>query len=198
MKSPGQERVGSVLKTGRNDPCPCGSGKKYKKCCMPTNVASPAELHYRRLSEIYDRVFETLSAHAQRVLWRDGGRPALNAYFLLDSGEEPEEEIHERQMGLFLPWMLFNWHPRSGLQPPERWRTIAEIYLEEKRHLLEELDRRLIEAVEMSRTISVSTGTPYGVESGVRGLGTGSLHILRAPGEGWETGPRDQAGQARP
>ena len=22
-----------VTKTGRNDPCPCGSGKKYKKCC---------------------------------------------------------------------------------------------------------------------------------------------------------------------
>lgn len=20
---------------GRNDPCPCGSGKKYKKCCLP-------------------------------------------------------------------------------------------------------------------------------------------------------------------
>ncbi len=20
-------------KTGRNDPCPCGSGKKFKKCC---------------------------------------------------------------------------------------------------------------------------------------------------------------------
>lgn len=19
---------------GRNDPCPCGSGKKYKKCCL--------------------------------------------------------------------------------------------------------------------------------------------------------------------
>jgi Predicted metal-binding protein related to the C-terminal domain of SecA len=23
----------SSMKTGRNDPCPCGSGKKYKKCC---------------------------------------------------------------------------------------------------------------------------------------------------------------------
>jgi len=22
------------VKVGRNDPCPCGSGKKYKKCCM--------------------------------------------------------------------------------------------------------------------------------------------------------------------
>ena len=25
--------VRSDLKVGRNDPCPCGSGKKYKKCC---------------------------------------------------------------------------------------------------------------------------------------------------------------------
>ena len=24
---------GSYMKVGRNDPCPCGSGKKYKKCC---------------------------------------------------------------------------------------------------------------------------------------------------------------------
>jgi len=23
-------------KVGRNDPCPCGSGKKYKKCCLAT------------------------------------------------------------------------------------------------------------------------------------------------------------------
>lgn len=23
----------SEPKIGRNDPCPCGSGKKYKKCC---------------------------------------------------------------------------------------------------------------------------------------------------------------------
>ena len=24
-----------VVKVGRNEPCPCGSGKKYKKCCLP-------------------------------------------------------------------------------------------------------------------------------------------------------------------
>jgi len=28
-----QETVVSGPKVGRNDPCPCGSGKKYKKCC---------------------------------------------------------------------------------------------------------------------------------------------------------------------
>ena len=26
-------RVVNTVKIGRNDPCPCGSGKKYKKCC---------------------------------------------------------------------------------------------------------------------------------------------------------------------
>jgi hypothetical protein len=31
-----QRKAGTVVKDktpGRNDPCPCGSGKKYKKCC---------------------------------------------------------------------------------------------------------------------------------------------------------------------
>ena len=23
----------TAVKVGRNDPCPCGSGKKYKRCC---------------------------------------------------------------------------------------------------------------------------------------------------------------------
>lgn len=31
--SPAPVPVVIGAKTGRNDPCPCGSGKKYKKCC---------------------------------------------------------------------------------------------------------------------------------------------------------------------
>jgi SWIM/SEC-C metal-binding protein len=27
------EAAKAQVKTGRNDPCPCGSGKKYKRCC---------------------------------------------------------------------------------------------------------------------------------------------------------------------
>lgn len=30
-----QKTVIHTQKVGRNDPCPCGSGKKYKKCCYP-------------------------------------------------------------------------------------------------------------------------------------------------------------------
>lgn len=27
------------MRVGRNDPCPCGSGRKYKKCCLPKEPA---------------------------------------------------------------------------------------------------------------------------------------------------------------
>ena len=27
-----------MKKTGRNDPCPCGSGKKFKKCCESSMI----------------------------------------------------------------------------------------------------------------------------------------------------------------
>ena len=32
--SVGKQTVVKKGKVGRNDPCPCGSGKKYKKCCL--------------------------------------------------------------------------------------------------------------------------------------------------------------------
>jgi tetratricopeptide (TPR) repeat protein len=34
-----------MANTGRNDPCPCGSGKKYKKCCLPKEEAVKLEAH---------------------------------------------------------------------------------------------------------------------------------------------------------
>jgi preprotein translocase subunit SecA len=32
QQSPRQQKVVEQPKIGRNDPCPCGSGKKYKNC----------------------------------------------------------------------------------------------------------------------------------------------------------------------
>ena len=33
-----------MAKPGRNDPCHCGSGKKYKKCCQPKELAAEGEI----------------------------------------------------------------------------------------------------------------------------------------------------------
>ena len=32
-----------MSKIGRNDPCPCGSMKKYKKCCIDKDTSQEVE-----------------------------------------------------------------------------------------------------------------------------------------------------------
>jgi len=42
---PGQTKQRPIVRgdrPGRNDPCPCGSGKKYKKCCMDKDERASA------------------------------------------------------------------------------------------------------------------------------------------------------------
>lgn len=34
MLIPPTDRQLKALRVGRNDPCPCGSDKKFKKCCL--------------------------------------------------------------------------------------------------------------------------------------------------------------------
>jgi hypothetical protein len=41
-------------KIGRNDPCPCGSGKKYKKCCGKFENTSSAQLSSEECQEFYE------------------------------------------------------------------------------------------------------------------------------------------------
>ena len=61
---------GSDLNIGRNDPCPCGSGKKYKKCCinketnetiLNENASSIGEMEplYNRLPELAEKETRT-------------------------------------------------------------------------------------------------------------------------------------------
>jgi len=42
------------LKVRRNDPCPCGSGKKYKRCCLhkgnPQDIEADKELYFQKYS----------------------------------------------------------------------------------------------------------------------------------------------------
>ncbi len=41
----------SFIKAERNDPCPCNSGKKYKKCCVNKSEDDPLPLTTRKLQE---------------------------------------------------------------------------------------------------------------------------------------------------
>lgn len=61
---------------GRNQPCPCGSGRKYKMCCLATAVhplTDRAEVVYALLATYAQRAAgaETLS----RLVSRSGANP---------------------------------------------------------------------------------------------------------------------------
>ena len=70
----------SGARVGRNDPCPCGSGKKYKKCCL-----SKHQQEERVRQEIKE--LEVLSEHYFEVAdyVAEAGYPLLNFdYFLFE------------------------------------------------------------------------------------------------------------------
>ncbi|MFZ2448170.1 MAG: SEC-C metal-binding domain-containing protein [Syntrophobacteraceae bacterium] len=45
----------TVSHTKRNDPCPCGSGKKYKKCCLPKHEEARKFVPREQLREMEER-----------------------------------------------------------------------------------------------------------------------------------------------
>src|SRR3989454_1056229 len=56
----------AVARIGRNDPCPCGSGKKYKKCCMEKD-----QERLQDSSRVAGLTVEELRAQQERFLTED-------------------------------------------------------------------------------------------------------------------------------
>ncbi len=68
-----------MAKTGRNDPCPCGSGKKYKRCCELKDEAVAAAAAQTRQAASAARTAAFLDAAKQSLDPYDGLDEASNA-----------------------------------------------------------------------------------------------------------------------
>jgi len=127
------------MKIGRNAPCPCGSEKKYKKCCLDKNLTPPEALNYRRLSKALDELMPKLIDHGFSVFGHEVYGLAMAEFFGWPDPEElPDDKTVERMEMLFWPWFVFNWEYDSlefedeSPEVPEE-ATIAELYLESQR-----------------------------------------------------------------
>jgi hypothetical protein len=105
-----------MAKIGRNDACPCGSGKKYKSCCQNTFVQSrPAEAYAKDPEWLKIRQAEgTLVTEILNF-----GRSRYGGDFLREALEEfglwGEYEVDETHLDtIFIPWAAFNWLPENG------------------------------------------------------------------------------------
>jgi hypothetical protein len=133
-------------KVGRNDPCPCGSGKKYKHCCLSKEwaEATPSDTPWSRQRDASDRLTPALLKLATREIgddlllaWADFNQlPAPKAL-----EEYPDEEA------IFSPYMLFDWDPGA----PARRRSgkpsaglVVSLYLDKNMSRLSDLETRII------------------------------------------------------
>jgi methionyl aminopeptidase len=83
----------NVWKVGRNDPCPCGSGLKYKKCCLNKGLSNFDLLKERYFREYKIRLKEKKDVEAIKK----AGRLALDILDLVEEHIKPglvTEEIN--------------------------------------------------------------------------------------------------------
>jgi hypothetical protein len=115
-----------MSKIGRNDPCPCGSGKKYKKCCLlkeQQGYEQKRSVAGRRKDET-DDFFEDLPAEPTGLRDENEAMEA-SAQSLLELEDEPfvsrtisdeVPEIGEEENALVDAW----WTAYQGMKDPDK------------------------------------------------------------------------------
>jgi methionyl aminopeptidase len=79
------------MKIGRNDPCPCGSGKKYKKCCMGKDQKTRSHIRESYLQKHNIRLKEKLDIEAIKK----AGRLAVDTLRLAERYIKPGVKTDE-------------------------------------------------------------------------------------------------------
>lgn len=106
---------------GRNEPCPCGSGKKYKKCCERVVTLSVVEkaredresqLKHELLNELNQWFYRRMSAEMQ-LEWIERFKKLLQL--------EPKRPISYDMSAFFRFWLLFDASCLNGKRPVEIW-----------------------------------------------------------------------------
>ncbi|MGH8115933.1 MAG: YecA family protein [Rhodanobacteraceae bacterium] len=101
------------MKPGRNDPCPCGSGKKYKRCCLAADEAqanSPQERIWRRLRRQFDD--GTYAAMMLRFVESAYGVEAIDeAWDEFTLWDDEPFDPGSPHMPVFMPWLFSQWSP---------------------------------------------------------------------------------------
>ncbi len=142
-----------VGKIGRNDSCPCGSGKKYKKCCMSAAGVSAgiADFAWYELRKTEGRVIDNhLEPYAMNELSKNLLNHALEDFLPGELPEEIDTDIFFHNF--FIPWFLFNWIPFEKFDNNnyDGSKTIAQNYLVTHEQELNSKERKFIN--QMSKT----------------------------------------------
>ena len=150
--------VRNTPKVGRNDPCPCGSGKKFKKCCGKEDGAAPADAVESKDGGVGRAIAWLTSRHAKAV--------KVAVTDMLDDDLDPEEQAalrdcdEEDWQGIqinVMEWLL----AEGSIAVKGMQRRVAEILLGPggpaftagQRHWIEQLSRRPLRLYDITEVV---------------------------------------------
>lgn len=108
-----------MSKVGRNDPCPCGSGKKFKKCHGASNVVELNPI-------IYNKDFERLQVELMEFARTNYERELTEVIFKRPFADfKGDKEYLDLYVANAKPWAVMH-------APIENDKTIFDIYFEDK------------------------------------------------------------------
>lgn len=98
---------------GRNDPCPCGSGKKFKKCCgafaLSLQPLDPIQAQAAAVKTLDRELDERLLRFAKKRFGSQWMAQAAAAYL-----GGPDEKLGEGELQLAVPWSLHHFASGPG------------------------------------------------------------------------------------
>jgi hypothetical protein len=167
--------------SGRNDPCPCGSGRKFKHCCLgKADAVDQARVRVRRAE---GRVVDALFAFALKRFGKQFFEHAWLDFWAYDAPDAGElSDIPEFET-MFVPWFVtaFVRDPHGeNVQPDWPDEPVGLHWLRTERPLVETLEREWLTAACAS---PMSVFTVEHVEPGtsldIRDVFTGRhFHVL--------------------
>jgi hypothetical protein len=97
------------VKVGRNDPCPCGSGLKYKNCHLrAAGEDEPADRLWSRLHDLSMRLPTDLLRFVRSRYGLELVDEAWREFTLFEEEVFDKDSIH---LPVFMPWFFYDWQP---------------------------------------------------------------------------------------
>ena len=116
---------------GRNDPCYCGSGKKYKHCHEPVDKAAQAEAHAWDTAR--QKLTRDVIAFAREPRFAQSFADGLKLFWNEHYTIEPAGKMDEDESLRFFDWFVFDYAPADRPR-------LLDVYAEEKSATLKDVE----------------------------------------------------------
>lgn len=110
------------MSVGRNDPCPCGSGRKYKNCCMRRDQLSRSQELQLGYDEAY--LLNQLYRYAQSSRFVEDLANAFQVYWGGAFSLDGMNELAPDDVRRFMEWFAHDYRTQADGQP------VLDLFLE--------------------------------------------------------------------